>query len=327
MPDFISSEYFTDGPVVVYIMLFALGFLAVQTFNGLFTQAKMNKQLTRRLKAKERAGSVEQLIIQLRKERALNEDGELSMSSRWFNQLVSRAAIPFEPARWAMIAGLVALGAGAVLYHFLGNVFASIAVAVVVFVVAPIYSLSFLGTRRTAKLSTQLPDALAVIVRSLEAGHPVPTAISLVGSEMPDPIGTEFGMLADEMTYGSSLNDAVRRLAVRTASPDVDLFAATIRLQQKTGGNLAELLKLIAEAIRGRQTLRLKVKAASSEGRASATILTCAPFVVGGGMHLTNPEYYGAVLHLPIIQYWLGGFVLWMVIGNLVMNKMIKFRI
>ncbi|MEO0881606.1 MAG: type II secretion system F family protein [Pseudomonadota bacterium] len=327
MPDFVSSEYFTDGPVMVYILLFALGFLIVQSVSGLFSQAKMNKQLNRRLKAKERAGSVEQLIIQLRKERALSEDGELSMSSRWFNQLVTRAAIPFEPGRWAMMAGLAGLCVGGVLFHFLGNIIIALVASVAVFIAAPIYILSTLGKRRTAKLAVQLPDSLAVIVRSLEAGHPVPTAISLVGSEMPDPIGTEFGMLADEMTYGSSLKDAVRRLAERTCSPDVDLFAATIRLQQKTGGNLAELLKLIAAAIRDRQTLRLKVKAASSEGRMSALILTCAPFVVGGGMHLMNPEYYGEVLHLEAVQYWLGGFVVWMGIGNLVMRKMINFKI
>ncbi|MEM7663189.1 MAG: type II secretion system F family protein [Pseudomonadota bacterium] len=327
MPDFMTSEYFTDGPVLLYILFFALGFLGVQSITGLFSQAQMNKQLNRRLKAKERAGSVEQLIIQLRKERALNEDGELSMSSRWFNQLVTRAAIPFNPGKWAVMSGIAALVAGGAVYHFLGNIGIAAGVSFAVFVLAPFIVLSSLGKKRTAKLGSQLPDALAVIVRSLEAGHPVPTAVALVGSEMPDPIGTEFGMLADEMTYGSSLNDAVRRLAERTCSPDIDLFAATIRLQQKTGGNLAELLKLIASAIRDRQTLRLKVKAASSEGRMSALILTCAPFVVGGGMHIMNPEYYGEVLHMPIIQYWLGGFVLWMVLGNLVMHKMIDFRI
>ncbi|MEM7005323.1 MAG: type II secretion system F family protein [Pseudomonadota bacterium] len=327
MPDFMSSEYVTDGPMLLYILFFAIGFLLVQSVTGLFSQAQMNKQLNRRLKAKERAGSVEQLIVQLRKERALNEDGELSMSSRWFNRLVTRAAIPFEPGRWAMMSCLFALVSGGVVYHLMGQVLFALGTAVFMLFFAPYFVLSTLGKKRTAKLSLQLPDALSVIVRSLEAGHPVPTAIALVGSEMPDPIGTEFGMLADEMTYGSSLNDAVRRLAERTCSPDIDLFAATIRLQQKTGGNLAELLKLIAGAIRDRQTLRLKVKAASSEGRASALILTCAPFIVGGGMHLMNPDYYGEVLHLPIIQYWLGGFVVWMFIGNLVMHKMIDVRI
>ncbi|MEL6324124.1 MAG: type II secretion system F family protein, partial [Pseudomonadota bacterium] len=162
---------------------------------------------------------------------------------------------------------------------------------------------------------------------SLEAGHPVPAAIALVGKEMPDPIGTEFGMLADELAYGSSLNDAVRRLSMRSFNPDIDLFAATIRLQQKTGGNLSELLRLNSSAIRERQVLRLKIKAASAEGRMSAMILTFAPFIVLGIVHVMNPSFYGDIIHLRIVQYWLAGFATWIVIGNLIMRKMINFRI
>ena len=122
-------------------------------------------------------------------------------------------------------------------------------------------------------------EALEVIVRSLEAGHPVPTAITLVGREMPDPIGSEFGMAADEIAYGATLEQAVERMAERCQHPDVDLFAATVRLQERSGGNLTGLLKLNAATVRERHKMRLKIKAASSEGRASAMILTAAPFV------------------------------------------------
>ncbi|MEQ9315490.1 MAG: type II secretion system F family protein, partial [Henriciella sp.] len=176
-------------------------------------------------------------------------------------------------------------------------------------------------------LGAQLPDALEIIVRSLEAGHPVPTAVSLVGKEMPDPIGSEFGLAADEIAYGSSLDEAVKKLAERTRQPDVELFAATVRLQAKTGGNLASLLKVNAATVRARQKMRLKVKAASSEGRASAMILTSAPFIVMLAMHLMTPHFYGEVIHLKIIQYGLAGCCVWMAIGNLMMRKMINFKV
>ncbi|MEL7129672.1 MAG: type II secretion system F family protein [Pseudomonadota bacterium] len=323
----ISLEAITDGPFVAYVLFFAVGFLLVQGAFGLFGQAQMNKQLNRRLKARENAGSVQQLIIELRRERALNDAGEMSLSSRWFNQLVTRSGVKFEPVKWALMAGIAALSVGGFVGAYSGNWVAALLLTAGIFAGGPVFILSNIGKKRSARLASQLPDALSIIVRSLEAGHPVPTAIGLVGREMPDPIGTEFGMLADEVAYGSSLNDAVRRLAMRSFNADVDLFSATIRLQQKTGGNLSELLKLNGSAIRDRQTLRLKIKAASAEGRMSALILTAAPFIVGIGIHLMNQDFYGSVIHKPVVQYWLMGFGVWMLIGNLIMRKMIAFKI
>jgi len=95
-----------DGPIVVYLMFFAVGFLIVQGLFGLFGQAHMNKQLNARLKAREKAGSVQQLILELRSQRALNSDGEMSSSLRWFNQLVTRSGLTYEPGKWAAIAGV-----------------------------------------------------------------------------------------------------------------------------------------------------------------------------------------------------------------------------
>ena len=167
---------------------------------------------------------------------------------------------------------------------------------------------------------------MQIACRSLEAGHPVATAIALVAREMPDPIGTEFGMAADEVSYGMSLTNAVQRMAERAGDPDIELFAATVRLQEKTGGNLTELLKALATTIRERQTMRLKVRAASSEGRTSAMILTAAPFMVMAAIHLLRPEFYSDVIGKPLIRYSFAGLFTWMFIGNMVMRKMINFK-
>lgn len=316
-----------DGPLVSYVMFFAVGFLIVQGISGMFGQAHMNKHLNRRLKAREKASSVQQLILDLRRERALNDDGEISFSIRWFNQLVTRSGLSFEPLKWTALSALVSSGVALCVWYFISEPKIIAGVGIASFFLGPIWFLRRTGTKRSAKLNKQLPDGLNVIVRSLEAGHPVPSAIALVGAEMPDPIGTEFGMMADEVAYGASLKDAVRRLAARSFSQDVDLFAATIRLQAQTGGNLSELLKLNANAIRDRQMLRMKIKAASAEGRMSAIILTAAPFIVGGGISLINPDFYGSVIDRPVVQYWLGGFALWLFIGNMMMRKMIAFKI
>lgn len=323
----VDLDSFLDGPVVAYCLFFFLGFLLVQGAMGLFGQAQMNKQLNRRLKAREQASSVQQLIIDLRRERALNADGEMSLSSRWFNQLVTRSGVKFEPGKWAVMAAMAGLAAAGAVMYFIGHFLAAIGLGLLVFLLGPVYLLSRTGKQRSAQLAAQLPDGLSVIVRSLEAGHPVPTAVALVGSEMPDPIGTEFGMMADEVAYGSSLKDAVRRLADRSFNPDVDLFAATIRLQAQTGGNLSELLKLNASAIRDRQMLRMKVKASSAEGRMSAMILTAAPFIVGGAVSFLNPNFYGDLIYMPVVQYWLAGFGFWLFLGNMIMRRMIAFKI
>ena len=134
-------------------------------------------------------------------------------------------------------------------------------------------------------------------------------------------------MTADEIAYGSALGQAVGRMAERCRHPDVDLFAATVRLQEKAGGNLTGLLKMNAHTIRERQKMRMKIKAASSEGRASAMILTSAPFGVVILLQLASPHFYGDVIGERPIQIGLTCLGGWMFLGNLVMRRMIDMKI
>ena len=184
-----------------------------------------------------------------------------------------------------------------------------------------------IAKRRRSKAITQLPDALDVIVRSLRAGHPVPVAIDLVAREMPDPIGSEFGMTGDEITYGTELGIAVQRFADRVGHGDFDMLAATVRLQAHTGGNLAELLANNAAMVRDRQKMRRKIKAASAEGRMSALILNVVPIFLFTAVNLLSPGFYGDVWDNPIIKQGLMAAVVWMILGNMIIRKMINFRI
>jgi len=309
-------------------MIMAIGavFLALQAVMGLFSTAQTQRIVNQRLQFKERFESTNEAMIELRKTRGLDEFGNFTMPLQWFNQLVVRSGLPYQPARWFAMSAGAGMVAAFVYLKMVGGVLTSAGVFTAIFALGPIVALKMVADKRMKKLAQQLPDAMQIACRSLEAGHPVATAIALVAREMPDPIGTEFGMAADEVSYGMSLTNAVQRMAERAGDPDIELFAATVRLQEKTGGNLTELLKALATTIRERQTMRLKVRAASSEGRTSAMILTAAPFLVMLAIHLLRPEFYGDVIDTPLIRYSFAGLFTWMFIGNMVMRKMINFK-
>ena len=158
--------------------------------------------------------------------------------------------------------------------------------------VLPYFVLRMLRARRQKKFGAQFPDALDIIVRSLRAGHPVPIAISMVGREMPDPIGTEFGMVSDEITYGADLETAMRNLYGRIGSDDLPLFVTAVAIQGTTGGNLGEILENLSGVIRQRFKMRRKIRALAAEGRASAMILSALPIGMFLVIQVIAPDFY-----------------------------------
>jgi tight adherence protein B len=317
-----------DASTAYLILVFAAVFSAAQATYGLVRAAQVKRQVNRRLVVAERTGGgIADLVVELRKQRGLNAAGYAKGGWAWLSELIVRSGVPYDGRRWliAVIAAAVAGGVGAfvVSKQLLGIPVG----ALVMGIAGPILFLKFMAGRRSKALGHQLPQALEIIVRSLEAGHPVPTAVSLVGREMSDPIGSEFGMAADEIAYGATLEQAVERMSVRCQHPDVDLFAATVRLQERAGGNLTGLLKLNAATVRERHRMRLKIKAASAEGRVSAQILTAAPFIAMGAIMFLSPNFYGDVIDEPFIQMGLTGFGVWIFIGNMIMRKMVAMRI
>jgi tight adherence protein B len=309
------------------ILVFAAVFSIGQALYGLFSVGKNKLAVNRRLAVAESGVSLGELVVELRKQRGLNERGESIIGWAWLSGLIVRSGVPFQPRRWALYVAAVAAIAGVGVFGLSHNLLIALVAGVAVGGLVPVFYLKFKAGGRAKKLGLQLPNALEVIVRSLEAGHPVPTAVSLVGREMPDPIGSEFGMAGDEIAYGATLEQAVARIADRCRHADIDLFAATIRLQERAGGNLTGLLKMLARTVRERQKMRLKIKAASSEGRASAIILTAAPICVLVLLTVASPHFYGDVINERPVQMGLAILGGWMFIGNLVMRKMIDMRI
>lgn len=315
-----------DEPYILYVLAFSSVFLAARSLIDFGRDARDQSLVNKRLKVQSQNESIAEAVMELRRKRGLDEDGNRVIKNDWLGRLVARSGLDYKPATWSAIALCSATVISGLAYYFSGAL-AALAAFPSIALLGPYLVLSILGSKRERALGEQLPDALEIIVRSLQAGHPVPTAIALVGKETPDPLGSEFGLVADEISFGSSLDQAIEKMAARTEHPDINLFSAIVRLQTRTGGNLADLLASNSRTIRQRQKMRLKIKAASAEGRMSSLILTAAPFVVLAAMHMLTPNFYGDVLHEPLIQYGLGGALVWMAIGNFVMRKMTNFKI
>jgi tight adherence protein B len=316
-----------DASAAFFVLIFAAVFTLAQGLWGLTRVATTKRRVNHRLKVVDRLASLADMVVELRKQRGLTADGQRRIKWTWLADLIVRSGLVYDGRRWAVMVAGSALG-GSVLGFVLTRHWAGALVGAVLGCTAlPLMALKFIAGQRESKLVAQLPNALEIVVRSLEAGHPVPTAISLVGREMPDPIGSEFGMAADEIAFGSTLEQAIGRMADRCKQVDVDLFAATVRLQEKSGGNLVGLLKMNARTVRERTKMRLKIKAASSEARVSAMILTAAPFCVGLMLQVMKPDFYGEVIHERTVQVGLIGLGIWMGLGILVMQRMVNFKI
>ena len=191
----------------------------------------------------------------------------------------------------------------------------------------PYLVLRFLRGRRQRAFGAQFPDALDMIVRSLRAGHPVPIAVTMVAREMRDPIGSEFGMVVDEITYGSDLETALRSLNVRIGQDDLPLFVTAVAIQGSTGGNLGEILENLSGVIRQRFKMRRKIRALAAEGRASAMILSSLPIAMFFIIQLVVPDFYASVWDEPLTKTALAIAGCWMGVGNLIMFRMVNFRI
>lgn len=236
------------------------------------------------------------------------------------------AGLPPQPMLFGLGAVILVCLTTLVLVPLTGVV-AAVALAVAAWIVLPLTVLSAVGAARLARISAQLPDALDLMARALQAGHPLSSSIGTVGETMPDPIGTEFGIMVDQISYGDELAVAFRKLAERNPTEDFHYLAVSIAIQHGTGGNLGRVLGVLAGVMRGRIMMRRKIKASSAEGRISAIILSCIPFLMVGLNAVVTPAYYGDVAASPIFLplalvalalIFLNGFVLY---------RLVNFRI
>lgn len=193
-------------------------------------------------------------------------------------------------------------------------------------IVAPIIGLKIMRIRYLRAFEAQLPEAIDTLIRSLRAGHPVSASLRLVRN-LPSPIGEAFAIVSDEVTYGLDLETAMRNMQVRVDQQDVALLVSAISLQVKTGGNLAELLDRLSKVIRERQRMRLKARALSAEARFSAIALSVLPILLFTLLQFIAPGFYGGIWKDWLVVPALSIAAVWLVIGNVIMFRMVRFDI
>ncbi|WP_280155683.1 type II secretion system F family protein [Piscinibacter sp. XHJ-5] len=267
------------------------------------------------------------------------ERAQRSVRFQWFQSLIERGRVGERLTRWVHACGttvsageLLLLSAGLgtlglLLPGLLGKpkVF-GLAVGFA-FAVAPWWRMSRLRNKRIKLFESQFPEALDLMCRAMRAGHAFPTAVKLVGEEVPEPLGRDFRILFDEMNYGVPANEAMSRLAQRVPLPDVSYFVVAVLIQRESGGNLAELLENISGIVRARLKLLGEVRTLSAEGRMSAQVLTALPFGVAVVVNLTNPEFMSVLWTDPTGHKMVGLALFMMMMGMLWMKNIIAIRV
>lgn len=184
----------------------------------------------------------------------------------------------------------------------------------------------FIG-KRTNQFNAKFPDAIELLVRGLRSGLPVTETLGVVAQEVPGPVGLEFKGITERIKIGKTMEDSLQETADRLGIPEFNFFCITLAIQRETGGNLAETLSNLADVLRKRAQMKLKIKAMSSESKASAYIVGALPFIVFTMIWWINPHYIGSFFTDDrLIVTGLGGLV-WMGIGVAIMAKMVSFEI
>ena len=308
--------------VAVSAMLFAEGVYLL-----FFSSGSYRKRVNRRLSLLDTTTNRQDILVQLRRERGLTSEGGFRLPLVWFNRLVLQSGVTLGFTKLVLLAGIGAMIAFGAVFGLRGDIFEAVAATLFAGLVAPLLLLMFKRASRRNKFGAQFPDAIDIIVRSLRAGHPVPIAVTMVAREMPDPIGSEFGIVADEITYGADLETAMRNLYFRLGQDDLPLFVTAVAIQGSTGGNLGEILENLSGVIRQRFKMRRKIKALAAEGRASAMILSSLPIGIFAAIQIVAPDFYGSVWKYDLTKICLGLAASWMLLGNFIMYRMVNFKI
>jgi tight adherence protein B len=323
---------------LIYVLAFIAMVLAVQGAAGILFSARDQTQRTNRRLTMLASGMKHADVYSALVRQPTIGAGHSILFLRQYEKLAlycRQAGLEGSPLRLLSIVGIASAGLWLVGFLMLrsGN-FAGFILNAIVAVPASILVCSLLTwiwlsrkrTKRLKLLETQMPLALDVVTRAIRAGHPVVSAVRLAGQEMGDPIGSEFGLVVDETTYGFEFREALINFARRSGSDDVHFFAVSIGIQSETGGNLAEILEGLATVIRSRATLGKRVKALSSEGRASATLLSALPVVMISFLMVANPAYYTTKFSDPIFWPTVGWVAVTYVVGIWMIHRIINFR-
>jgi tight adherence protein B len=292
----LSAEPIVYGLIFIAVLVLVEGVYLVAFGKSI----SLNKRVNRRLEMLDKGSKRDEVLAKLRKEmdQHMNSRG-LPLYSILADR-AQKAAIAFTPKQLIM----VMIGVSIVAFAGLTvGTEAGLAVRVVMGLAMGVGGVFFWinskAKKRISLIEEQLPDAVELMVRSLRVGHPFSSAISIVSKEIKDPLATEFGLIADESSYGRDIGEALKAMAERLDMQDLRFLAVAVSIQQQSGGNLAEILEGLAKVIRARFRLFRRVKAITAEAQWSGKFLSGFPVGALIVIQLTDPNYYDEVIDHP----------------------------
>ncbi|MEM7665950.1 MAG: type II secretion system F family protein [Pseudomonadota bacterium] len=240
---------------------------------------------------------------------------------------LDRTGKPWTVSQYAYTSLGIALVIAVLIYIQSSALMLALGVGLLVGAGIPHMVVGFFIKKRTNDFNNKFPDAIELLVRGLRSGLPVTETLGVVAQEVPGPVGIEFKGIVERIKIGKTMEDSLQETADRLGIPEFNFFCITLAIQRETGGNLAETLSNLADVLRKRGQMKLKIKAMSSESKASAYIVGALPFIVFAMIWWINPSYIGGFFTDDrLIVTGLGGLT-WMGIGVFIMAKMVSFEI
>jgi tight adherence protein B len=320
-----KGERILNDVSLISVLLFIAVALATQGLYWIAWRSRRAQSSIRRRLALSREGAVlPGALNALRDERGLAEFENPRL--RRYNDFLAQTGLRLDRNLLLIsmfaLNGLLFIVLGLVFGHGTWTFLSAMALAAVLMVLF----FKIVRQRRIGRFAELLPDSIDVIVRGLRAGYPLPAALDLVGQEMPEPVGTEFRLTSDEISFGQDIRTAIDNLYRRVGQDDLLFLIMAVNVQSQTGGNLAEILSGLSRLLRNRAKVNMKVRALSADGRMSAVVLSLIPFILFGLISLMSPSYFGEVRDHPLIMPALIYAVISLALGNVVMYRMVNFK-
>lgn len=315
---------------IIYVVIFVAVLALVQgAYLLIFGKSiQLDNKVNRRLALLEKGGQREQVLEQLRKEMTQHMKSQSIPLYSILANKAQKANIAFSPAQLIMVmagasaAAFVGLTVGTEVEPLV-RLFVAVAMGV-----GGVYMwIARAANKRMSLIEEQLPEAVELMVRSLRVGHPFSSAIQIVAKEVPDPLGTEMGMISDEAAYGRDMGETLKAMAERLDMQDLRFLAVAVTIQQQSGGNLAEILHGLAQVIRARFRLFRRVKAITAEAKWSGKLLSAFPILALIGINVIQPNYFDEVMETDIFIPVALGVAFFLALNMFVMRALVDIKV
>lgn len=312
--------------IIIYAFTFAAVLLIAELIlRRLFGRQRAAREVNERLERlklrQDQSGAYSSLL----QDRSLFRRGAGAFSPGDLTRLYRQSGLVLSRQRRIVYVLVILLGSFMVAQWIASTIWVQVPLALVICAATIVFLIVQIRAARIKKFVTQLPSAIDIIVRSLSAGHPLNAAIALVGREMPDPIGSEFGMLSDQLTFGLELDQAMLSMIDRVGADELNLLAVTVSVQRNTGGNLGEALENLSRMIRDRALLRGKIRAISAEGRITAVIMALFPAFLFLMIRTLVPTYFDPVWETGYGTQIVLGILAVMAFGAFILRRLVTF--